>query len=206
MNKKQMLIGYRLFFALLGLSAIVTEIAVIVERGRFVPANFFSFFTIESNMLAVVIFILSALALARGKQSGLIAMLRGASTLYMIVVGVVFSLLLAGLDVELTAVPWDNIVLHYIMPVAVALDWLLDIPKVHIAFRQALIWVVFPIAYVIYSLIRGYFVGWYPYPFLNASELGYTSVMITSVILMLGAVGLGLVLAWLTRWRSAARR
>lgn len=206
MDKKQMLIGYRIFFALLGLSAIVTEIAVLIERGRLVPANFFSFFTIESNTFAALVLILSALALARGKQSGLITLLRGASTLYMIIVGVVFSLLLAGLDVELTAVPWDNIVLHYIMPVVVALDWLLDIPKVRIPFRQALIWVAFPVAYVVYSLIRGHFVEWYPYPFLNASEHGYTSVMLTSVMLALGAAGLACVLAWSTRWRSAAKR
>lgn len=206
MDKKQILIGYRIFFALLGLSAIVTELAVLIERDRLVPANFFSFFTIESNLFAVVILILSALALARGKQGKLMAMLRGASTLYMIVVGVVFSLLLAGLDVELTAVPWDNTVLHYIMPVVVALDWLLDVPRVRIAFRQALIWVVFPVAYVIYSLIRGHFVDWYPYPFLNASEHGYTSVMITSVMLALGAVGLACVLAWSTRWRKVAKR
>jgi hypothetical protein len=206
MNKKYTLIGYRIFFALLGLSAIVTEIAVLIERGRFVPANFFSFFTVESNILAVLILILSALALARGKQGRFIAMLRGGSTLNMIVVGIVFSLLLSGLDVELTAVPWDNTVLHYIMPVAVALDWLIDIPKVRISFKRALIWVTFPIAYAAYSLIRGHFVGWYPYPFLNPGINGYTSVIITSILLGLGGAALALALAWSTRWRSTVKK
>ena len=141
-----MLIAYRIFFALLGLSAIVTEIAIIVERGRFVPANFFGFFTIESNLFAIPVLIISALVLARGKQGRLAAMLRGASTLNMIIVGVVFSLLLSGLDVELTAAPWDNIVLHYILPVVVALNWLMDTPKLRVAFRQAFVWMLFPVS------------------------------------------------------------
>ena len=81
-------------------------------------------------------------------------MLRGSSTLNMIVVGIVFSLLLAGIDAELTAVPWDNTVLHYIMPVFVALDWYVDLPKVRIGFKRALVWMAFPTAYVTYSLIR----------------------------------------------------
>lgn len=97
-------------------------------------------------MLAVVILLMSAVALAHGKQSRLIAMLRGANTLYMIVVGVVFALLLSGIkDTEFTAVPWDNTVLHYIMPVVVALDWLIDSPKLRIVFKQALAWLAFPV-------------------------------------------------------------
>lgn len=43
LQNKKFLISYKLFFALLGFSAIVTEIATAVERGTFNPANFFSF-------------------------------------------------------------------------------------------------------------------------------------------------------------------
>ena len=206
MNKRYILIVYRIFFALLGLSAVVTEIAIIVERGRFVPANFFSFFTIESNLLAILVLIISALVLARGKQGRLVAMLRGASTLNMIIVGVVFSLLLSGLEVELTAAPWDNIVLHYILPVVVSLDWLMDTPKLRVAFRQTFVWMVFPVVYVVYSLIRGYFVGWYPYPFLDPNNHGYGGVAITSIILLLGTAGLAWLLAWSTRRKVSTKK
>src|SRR5688572_23655520 len=114
-HKRPLLISYKIFFGLLGLSAIVTEIAVLVERGRFIPSNFFSFFTIESNLFAVLILLLSALALSRDSKSKREDIVRGANTLNMVVVGIVFPLLLSGLkNVEFTAVPWDNIVLHYI--------------------------------------------------------------------------------------------
>jgi hypothetical protein len=180
----------------------VTEIVTLHERGRFVPTNFFSFFTIEANLIAVVILILSALALTRGKESRLVAMLRGANTMNMIVVGVVFTLLLSGIkDAEFTAVPWDNSVLHYIMPIVVVLDWFIDIPKVRFTFKQALVWLIFPTVYVIYSLTRGHFVHWYPYPFLSPSEHGYLGVATTSMALVLGATGLVWVLARFTRLR-----
>ncbi len=186
-----MIIGYRMLFALLGLSAIVTEIATLSDRGTFMPANFFSYFTIESNVIAVLVFVLSAVALANGTQNRLVVMLRGASTLNMIVVGVVFSLLLSGLDVDLTAVPWDNTVLHYIMPSIVALDWIIDAPKrMRITFRQGVTWMLFPSLYVLYSLVRGAMVGWYPYPFLNPITNGYTGVAVTIIAIAVGGLGL----------------
>jgi len=192
-KNKKLIALYRLSFGVLGLSAIATEIVVLLQRGVFAPANFFSFFTIQSNILASVILILGALLLFADKP-GIHALWRGAATLYMAVTGIVFALLLSGLDAGvLTAVPWDNTVLHYIMPIAVFGDWLMDRPKQQIRFKQALVWLVYPIAYLVYSLVRGHFVGWYPYPFLDASEKGYATVGATSLVVALVVT----VLAWI---------
>jgi hypothetical protein len=80
----------------------------------------------------------------------------------------VFSLLLAGLEgVEFTAVPWDNVVLHYLMPVLIVLDWVVAPPVARIPFRRGLLWRAIPLAYVVFSLIRGRYAHWYPYPFLD---------------------------------------
>ncbi len=205
MSRSQVVIAYRMLIGLLVISAVVTEIATLVERGRFTPGNFFSFFTIESNCLSAAILIVSALAMAAGRRDRSIEMLRGANTLNMIVVGVTFSLLLAGLEnTEFTAVPWDNTVLHYIAPVAVALDWLLDIPRVNVAFKQAMVWVAFPVAYLAYSLIRGPLVGWYPYPFLDPGHHGHASVAVTSLLLLIMSTTLACALAWMTQRATAS--
>ncbi len=37
-------------------------------------------------------------------------------------------------------------------------------------------WLIFPLVYVIYSLIRGPYVDWYPYPFLDPRAGGYDGV------------------------------
>ena len=82
---------------------------------------------------------------------------------------------------ELTAVPWDNTLLHYIMPIVVILDWLLLAPDRPIAYRSALVWLGFPLAYLAYSLVRGSIANWCPYPFMDPSHHGYLGVAVTSV-------------------------
>lgn len=201
-KNKKILVLYRLCFGLLGLSAIVTEIVVLVDRNTFVPANFFSFFTVQSNLFAAIILIGSALWLLRGKNQEVWDIWRGASTLYMVVTGIIFVLLLSGLDAGvLTAVPWDNTVLHYIMPIAVLGDWWMSAPKRSIFFKRALLWLLYPITYVVYTLVRGHFVGWYPYPFLNVTERGYASVVAVCLVVAIVVMGLAWVVARLARRR-----
>lgn len=191
---------YRVLLALLGFAAVVTEIATLVERGIFVPANFFSYFTIEGNLFTVAVLLAAAVAPSRRRR--LIDLLRGAATLYMVVIFLVFSVLLAGLeDTTLTAVPWDNTVLHYVMPLAVLADWLLDPPRHRISFRTAASWLAFPIAYVGYSLVRGGIVGWYPYPFLDPAD-GYAEVAVVTIAIAV----VGVVLAWAITRRGPSRR
>jgi hypothetical protein len=181
-RRPKLIAAYKILAGLVGLGAVATEIVVLINRGTFRSGNFFSFFTIEANLFAAIILIVSAVALLRGASSRLLTMLRGAATLYMITTGIVFSILLSGLDPGvLTAVPWDNIVLHYIMPVVLLLDWMADPPAQSISFRRALIWLVYPVGYVIYSLVRGSLVGWYPYPFLNPDTNGYVGIGLVSV-------------------------
>jgi hypothetical protein len=174
--------------ALVTFAAVVTEIATLAERGSFRAANFFSYFTIEANSCAVLVLILSALSPRPGRA---VVMLRGASTLYMAVTGIAFSVLLSGIkDAEFTAVPWDNVVLHYLTPVAVVLDWFIDLPRVRIAYRDALVWLAVPIAYAAYSLIRGPIVHWYPYPFLDPGQHSAVEIAITIAALVVLAAAL----------------
>lgn len=188
MSRLRIYISYKVLFALLGLGAVVTEVTVLIERGMFNIANFFSYFTIESNILLAGALLTGAFALAARSKSKYIDYFRGATTFYMIVVGVIFSLLLSGYD-ELTAVPWDNTVLHYIMPIIALADWLIDPPKSPIRFKKAVWWLLFPLVYLVYSLVRGAIVGWYPYPFLNLETNGFGGVSIIAAgIFIFGVV------------------
>ena len=203
MKSKNIIIGCKISFALLGFSAVVTEIATLIERDLFKPFNFFSYFTIESNIFAFVILIVSALALANNKRSSKLYLLRGAATLYMVITGIVFAVLLAGVEGSiLTAVPWDNIVLHYIMPVVLLVDWLVDKPNKTITFKSSFIWLIYPLTYVIYSLARGKLVNWYPYPFLDPKSNGYTGVLITGLGIAALTIILMYVLTKLSRHKS----
>jgi hypothetical protein len=193
-KNKSIRIGCKLFFGLLGLISVVLEILTLMDRGTFNPGNFFSFFTIQSNIFAALVFIASAVLLLRGRGLERMQLLRGAATLYMTITGVVFAVLLSGQDAsKLTAVPWDNVVLHYLVPLAVILDWLLDPPKKRLAPERALWWLAYPILYLLYSLVRGPLVEWYPYPFLDPANNGYAGVAAVAV----AVAGLGVFVTWL---------
>ncbi|HKU18129.1 MAG TPA: Pr6Pr family membrane protein [Candidatus Saccharimonadales bacterium] len=191
-KNRRVLTAYKVFFGLLGLSAIVTEIVVLVARGTFNPVNFFSFFTIQTNALVCITFFLSAIFFQK-KRASWLATLRAATTVYILIVGVGFAVLLSGVEgLVLSAVPWDNIVLHYIIPVVVLVDFMIDRPVLTTSFVKNTWWLLFPIAYAAYSLIRGRVSGWYPYPFLNPTIKGYGVVVVS----IFGLAILGVLLVW----------
>jgi hypothetical protein len=107
----------------------------------------------------------STMELARG----------GAAVLYLTITFVVFAVLLSGTDVD-TAIPWVDTVLHKIFPIVVIVDWLIDPLLARLTLRQSLVWLVYPLVWLGYTLVRGALVGWYPYPFLNPADGGYASV------------------------------
>lgn len=186
--KKLALTGYKVFFASLVAVALVAQVDALKQVGTFNPANFFSFFTIESNIFAMVVLTISAYYLLAGKVSKKLDFLRGATTLYMAITGIVYVLLLSGADVQ-TPLPWVNAVLHYIFPIVVLLDWVIDKPKKNPTIKTSLLWLAYPVAYVIYSLVRGPLANnWYPYPFLNVFEHGYVQVLATSLVIAIGGI------------------
>lgn len=165
-------------FSLIAAVAIATQLSRSIHYGASI-SNFFSFFTIESNILALFVFALGSTL--SGKTWDII---RGGAALYMTTTGLVYIFLLAGLEHSLqTTIPWVNAVLHYVMPAMVFIDWFIDRPRSHISFKKGLVWLIFPLAYVVYSLIRGAIVHWYPYPFLDPTEQGYVGVFSTSLVI-----------------------
>jgi len=177
MTKRSMLIALRLILGVLALIAVGVQISRLIERDLFRAVNFFSYFTNLSNLFAAVVLIIGASRLATGRNpSALDDRIRGAAVLYMAITGLVYVLLLSAEDLGLL-IPWVNIVLHYLMPCIVVLDWLYQPPTTALALRQTLPWLVFPLLYLVYVLIRGSVIGWYPYPFLDPAKVGgYTGV------------------------------
>ncbi len=158
----------------LTLSAIVAQLWIGVTRNDASVLNFLSFFTIESNLLTVVVLLAGATFALRGQEpTPGWELFRGAVAAYMTTTFIVFAALLSGLDdnLDLTE-PWVNFVLHQFMPIVMVLDWVISPPRHRLTIRQALVWMIFPLAYCVYSLIRGPIADWYPYPFFNPDSVG----------------------------------
>lgn len=172
----------RLAMAALILAAVLTEFR---NALRTVPAegsstatvlvNFFSYFTIESNLFALAALVAGAVwALTRtGQEPPWIAVLFTAATTFMTITGIVYNLLLRG--IALATTPWANEVLHLIGPVFLLVDLFFAPPRRRLPWRTVATVITFPILWVVYTLSRGEFVvapltgdgWWYPYPFLD---------------------------------------
>ena len=187
MPKPSLLAAARLFFGLLTFAALIRSfIFSIIESGNS-GVNFFSFFTILSNLFAAVILIAGAIHLIRRKgPTEADDILRGSATAAIAIVGIVFGLLLSHLDSGM--IPWTNFVLHYLMPVVMVLDWLVQPPQTKLAPKHIWYWIIYPIAYLIYSLTRGAFTNWYPYWFIDPAKSpgGWIGVVLHSAAITLG--------------------
>ncbi len=167
--------------------------------------NFFSYFTVLSNVGAVLLLTELAARPSRTADPKFVP-LRGAVTLYMGVTAVTYAVLLApaSADVGLT-LPWVDAVLHEIAPMAVLLDWFVDLPPRRLPRSVLGWWLVFPAAYLVYSLVRGPVADWYPYPFLDPDAAGgYGGVVAYSVGVLAVIVLIGAGLRWWSGRRAPA--
>jgi len=198
--------SYRTLGALAIIVAIGYQVGKGVGEADFSVTDFFSYFTELSNLFAAAVLIGGAL-LRNRPATKRAELLRGASVLYMLTTGIVFAALLSGKHVP---IPWVNTIVHQVMPVVVAIDWLVVPPAVAIELTDALWWLGFPLVYLIYTLIRGPIVHWYPYPFIDPRRHGYLTVAGNCLGIALGQILLIAVITWTARrlgeHREAQRR
>ncbi len=181
-------IGIRTAIALLALVAIVVQLVDLAHRGVLNPVNYFSYFTIQSNLIGAAALVAGASMALRRRTDARLDRLRGAAAVYLTTTFVVFALLLSGIDVD-TAIPWVDTVLHKIVPIVVAADWLIDPPAARITIGRSLTWLIYPLAWLAYTALRGLATGWYPYPFLNPANGGPARVTGTvAAIVAFGAI------------------
>lgn len=202
MGARQAVAVYRVAFALLTVSAILTQMASVIRAGTFDGLHYFSYFTIDSNLIAVAVFLIGA-ARWNTETGPAWDYVRGASVVYMTVVGVVFTVLLSGTDVD-TAIPWVNSAVHELMPLVVLADWLIDPPATRLSIAPATAWLAFPLVWIVYTLIKGPIVGKYPYPFLNPANGGYGSIAAYCVAILAFMLAVGAAVVWMGNLRSRA--
>lgn len=131
--------------------------------------RFLAFFTVLTNMLAAVLFIV---AIFRPRFSAAGASLQTAATAYMTFLGAVYVLLLRELwNPQGLGLIADGL-LHYATPAITLAFWVACVPKTALRWRDTLRWTGYPLCYLGYALIRAQFDGFYPYHFIDAGKLG----------------------------------
>ncbi len=184
----------RAIIGLAGLTAIIATFLDTASRATINPFNFFGYFTMQSNVIFMIAMLASAVAILAGRaQSPLLILLRACATTYIVIVGIVYNVLLAGLEGGVT-LQWANWVLHVAIPIYAALDWVLFADRPALGWKRFGLIVIYPIVWVIIVLIRGATDGWVPYPFLDPAQ-GYGVVALYCIGIAVAVVVVG-ALVW----------
>ncbi|MBC3302805.1 Pr6Pr family membrane protein [Pseudomonas sp. SWRI18] len=168
--------------------------------------NFFSFFTVLTNTLAVVV--LSYAWVARDSAakrffSG--PVISSGITVSILVVGLAYNLLLRHLwQPEGFQFIADEL-LHDVMPVLFFIYWWRCVPKGHLRLKHIAGWVVYPLVYFGYALLRGDLLGQYQYPFIDVLTLGYPQVFVNAGGILAGFVVIALTVVGLDTFLKRAR-
>lgn len=158
-----------------------SSLAVIVQE--------LSYFTILSNILVMIV----AFLLMRdpGRTGRVFSVVHFDAMIMITVTGLVYAIVLAPLWHPTGLSVVSNAGLHYLAPPLFILGFALFGPRPRFSFKilgQALI---IPIAWLIYTLIHGAIIGWYPYPFIDVNALGYGQVAINVVAIVIGSLAIG---------------
>jgi len=170
---------WRAVFALLGWAILGLQYALMLatpdKSSVELTLKFFSYFTILTNVLVAIAMTLPVVAMNRtpGRWAASEGV-RASVAMYAVVVGLVYHFLLHATwnpqGLSLIA----NIGLHYVMPTAMLLDWLMFAPKGRLRWSDPAKWLVFPLLYGLWTVIHGLTADWWPYWFVDVSELGWS--------------------------------
>lgn len=172
--------------------------------------NFFSFFTVFTNTLvAVVLTYALSVQASKARDFFLQPWVSSGIAVSIAVVGLGYSVLLRHLWHPQGWQFLADELLHDVMPVLFLLYWWLCVPKGTLRLKHIGLWVIYPLVYFAYALVRGESLGLYQYPFIDVARLGYPQVFINAGGILAGFVLISLVVVGLDRWlgrRSSADR
>ena len=186
--------------ALIGWFAVITQLYLMMEnRVVAVPGTllrFFAFFTIDTNIIVALcftfIFLGNKYRLGRffSKASTVTAI-----TVYITIVGIVYNVILRS--------TWDpqgmqktvDELLHTVIPALFIVFWLIFVPIEQLKWKNAFPWLIYPILYMTYTIMHGAITKFYPYPFVDVNDLGYTKALLNAggILLVIFLLSLALI-------------
>lgn len=198
----------RIVAALVVFATITTQITDRILNDAFDPSEYFSYFTIQSGLITIVVFAVGGvMALRLPGDTVLFTAVRASTLSYAVVTAGVYNLLLRNVPYEgFLGLQWPNEVLHVWIPIVVVLDWLLTPGRPAVPWSALRIALVFPVAWLVFTLVRGAVTGIYPYPFLDPATAGWGSVIAYIVGLSAFIVGIVAAAIAFTRFRYGRGR
>ncbi|MFE6282497.1 Pr6Pr family membrane protein [Streptomyces sp. NPDC057877] len=176
------------------------------------PLPVLSLFSIQSTILLTAVLALSARRSWTARRP-LPATLRGATLLYVTIAALTHHLLATSAPPFSGATDptsWQTTLadhlIHTALPLAALLDWLLLTPPARLHLRRASTWLLYPLAYLAFTITRGELLpanapDRYLYPFLDIAAHGYKSTLGNALLLGLSCYALAVLLIALDHLR-----
>lgn len=186
-----------------GLTIIAAYIVLLqgqVAEGTFEPGKHFAYLTNQTSYSNIVVLLAGGvLALTTRSDTVVYASVRASFVAYAFVVGVVYNALLRDPD----DFGFHNEVTHVAIPIYLMADWLIRGNRPWIGWNTVWVGASYPLVWVFVTLIRGPYVNWYPYDFLDPTQPAGWVGVIAHVIVVTGVfVALIAFLVWLNHLHS----
>jgi hypothetical protein len=163
--------------------------------------SFFSYFTVLTNTLVATVLTCEWTSReSAARRWFLQPWVSSGIAVSIAVVGLAYSLLLRHLwHPEGWQFLADEL-MHDVMPLLFLVYWGFCVPKGTLRVRHIGRWVIYPLVYFAYLLLRGHELAVYPYPFIDVDKLGYPQVFVNAAGLLAGFVLISLLMIGLDRW------
>jgi len=146
--------------------------------------RYFSFFTILSNLLVALV----ASAAAAGDAAPRLrffarADVRGCAALAIAITCAIYYFVLAATWAPQGAQLLADVLLHYAVPLLYVGWWIACAPHGRLGWSDPLRWLLFPLAFFAWTLLRGAWLHEYPYPFVDVDALGFAAVLGNALVI-----------------------
>ncbi len=181
MQKKFEITGF-----ILGWFAVIAQLVLIILNRQAdileTVIRFFSFFTILTNILVALFFscrIFSPRIINFSPRNETVTALAS----FIFIVGFIYQIILRGIWEPTGLQLLVDELLHTIIPLFFLIYWAVFTKK--ISFPKMMVWLIYPVVYIIFILLCGHFSSYYPYPFLDIPTLGTARVLQNTGVIFL---------------------
>jgi hypothetical protein len=176
--------------AAVAVGALVLQLVLVLQGGRVLdehstpdlPVRLYrlvAYFTIQSNLLVAIAAVQLARDPARDGRGWRVFRVAGVAGI--LVTGLVhFVLLRPLLDLHGADFVADKL-LHMVVPALAVAGWAVFGPRPRITWRDVGLAIIWPFAWLAWTLVVGALSDWYPYPFLDHREDGVLAVVVACI-------------------------
>lgn len=165
--------------------------------------SFFSYFTVITNTLVAVVLTCAVTDRESAARRWFVQpWVSSGIAVSIAVVGLAYSILLRHLW---HPQGWQFIadeLLHDVMPLLFLAYWWVCVPKGSLRLKHLPLWLIYPLVYFAYALLRGHLLGAYAYPFIDVALLGYPQVFVNAGGILAGFVLIALLVIGIDRWQG----